>query len=91
MKTRLKVLLALTVVVLGMTVLSVLIPPAQIKPEQTIGIVYRGHRASYTLPAEYEKGLLVSCTIIAWVFYVQGALPICLHPWEKRPRFGHSL
>lgn len=91
MKTRLKVLLALMVVVIGLTILATLMPPAQIMPERTIGIVYHGHRASYTLPAEYEQSMLIPCTILAWLIYVQCALPFCLHPWEKRTAFGHSM
>lgn len=91
MKTRHKVLLVLTAVVIGLTVLAILMPPAQIMPERTIGVIYHGHRASYTLPAEYELGLLFPWVIFAWAVYVQVVLPLCLHPWEKRTAFGHSM
>ncbi len=84
-RTRLTVFWALTSVLLILSIWFVL--GVQIIPEQTIGIVHRGHRAFYTLPAEYElpeEGYLSFAVGFGWIVWFQGALPILLSRWEDK-------
>ena len=69
--------------VISLTTWAILDPPAQTVPERTIGVFHRGHRASYTLPAEYETSILPGLVVFAWMLYLQGGIPLCLLPWEK--------